>query len=144
MKTKEIEGKEYTVNDLVKFRIEAIDGDDPSKTVFMIFRAYLTDFSDSVNATWNDIKYAGRGEKFYIYDGFNRQISIGFKVAALSVDEMKPMYLAQSSSKQQALGLPQLDELICRAPQGLSSGIQIYVLPFHRQRDLPIHDIYHQ
>jgi hypothetical protein len=58
----------------------------------MIFRAYLTQFSDGVNAQWNDIKYAGRGDKFYIYDGFTRSVNIGFKVAALSAQEMQPMY----------------------------------------------------
>jgi hypothetical protein len=87
-----IKGVQYTINDLCKFRIEAIDGDDPSKSIFMIFRAYLTDLSDDVNAEWNDIKYAGRGEKFYIYDGFTRTINVSFKVAALSAQEMEPMY----------------------------------------------------
>lgn len=82
----------YTINDLVKFRIEAIDGDTPEKSVFMVFRAYLTDLSDGVDATWNDIKYAGRGERFYIYDGFTRTINVSFKVAALSAGEMEPMY----------------------------------------------------
>ena len=82
----------YTINDLVKFRIEAVDGDDPSKSVFMIFRAYLTDLSDDVSAGWNDIKYTGRGEKFYVYNGFDRTINVSFKVAALSAKEMEPMY----------------------------------------------------
>jgi hypothetical protein len=80
------------INDLVKFRIQAIDGDNPTKSNWMIFRAYLTQFSDSTDATWNDVKYAGRGDKFYVYDGFTRKINIGFKVAALSAIEMEPMY----------------------------------------------------
>ena len=58
----------------------------------MIFRAYVTQFSDNVDANWNEIKYAGRGENFYTYGGFSRKISIGFKVAALSSVEMEPMY----------------------------------------------------
>ena len=58
----------------------------------MIFRAYLTQFTDNVDATWGDTKYVGRGESFYIYNGFTRKINIGFKVAALSEIEMKPMY----------------------------------------------------
>ena len=87
-----IGGTPYLIRDLVKFRIEAIDGTTPSKSDYMIFRAYLTQFSDSVDATWNSVKYAGRGEDFYIYGGFGRKIQINFKVAALSVDEMKPMY----------------------------------------------------
>lgn len=82
-----------TINDLAKFRIQAINGDNPSaNSIWMIFRAYLTQFSDSVNSNWIDIKYSGRGENFYIYNGFVRRIQIGFKVAALSDIEMKPMY----------------------------------------------------
>jgi hypothetical protein len=81
-----------TINDLVKFRIQAIDNDNPLNAKWMIFRAYLTDLSDDVTATWNDVKYAGRGEKFYIYDGFSRKMSVSFKVAALSSKEMEPMY----------------------------------------------------
>jgi hypothetical protein len=80
------------INDLVKFRIQALDGDNPSLANYMIFRAYLTQLSDSTDASWNEIKYAGRGDKFYVYDGFSRKINIGFKVAALSDEEMKPMY----------------------------------------------------
>ena len=83
---------EKNIRDLAKFRIQAINTDTPSEATWMIFRAYLTNLSDDVSAEWSDIKYAGRGDKFYIYDGFTRKMSIGFKVAALSYDEMKPMY----------------------------------------------------
>ena len=82
----------YNINDLVKFRIQALDGNNPEDANWMIFRAYLTQFSDNVDATWNSVKYAGRGEDFYIYGGFGRKIQINFKVAALSEAEMKPMY----------------------------------------------------
>jgi len=81
-----------TINDLVKFRIQAIDTDKPTQANWMIFRAYITDLSDSVDATWNPVKYAGRGDSFYIYDGFTRKMSVTFKVAALSRQEMEPMY----------------------------------------------------
>jgi hypothetical protein len=87
-----IHGTEFLIRDLVKFRIQAIDGDNPTKSTFMIFRAYVDQFSDSVDANWGEIKYAGRGEQFYVYGGFGRKISINFKVAALSVVEMEPMY----------------------------------------------------
>jgi hypothetical protein len=80
------------INDLVKFRIQAINTDNPSNADWMIFRAYITQLSDNVDAQWSDIKYAGRGEKFYVYDGFSRKMSVSFKVAALSAQEMKPMY----------------------------------------------------
>jgi len=87
-----IEGKNYTINDLVKFKIEAINTDNPNESDFMIFRAYITSFEDGTNAAWDPIKYIGRGEEFYIYNGFTRKINIGFKVAALSSKEMEPMY----------------------------------------------------
>jgi hypothetical protein len=87
-----IDGKSYYTRDLVKFRIGAIDSDDPSKTEWMVFRAYLTGFQDSFSSEWNDTKYVGRGEKFKIYNGFDRSITFSFKVAALSKVEMKPMY----------------------------------------------------
>jgi hypothetical protein len=82
------------INDLVKFRIQALKSSTDNSITgdWMIFRAYLTQFSDNTDASWNEIKYAGRGDKFYIYDGFSRKISIGFKVAALSSQEMEPMY----------------------------------------------------
>ena len=87
-----INGVSHNINDLVKFRIQAINTDAPTQANWMIFRAYISSFSDNVEAAWNDIKYAGRGDKFYIYDGFSRKMSVSFKVAALSAEEMKPMY----------------------------------------------------
>ena len=83
---------EYNVRDLVKFIIQSVDTDLPTNSTFMIFRAYLTQLSDSIDSSWADIKYAGRGNPFYIYNGFSRKIQVGFKVAALSVEEMQPMY----------------------------------------------------
>ena len=90
--TVNIGGKEHNINDLVKFRIQAIDTDTPSSANWMIFRAYLTGLTDGVDANWSPVKYAGRGDQFYIYDGFTRKMSVSFKVAALSAEEMEPMY----------------------------------------------------
>jgi hypothetical protein len=87
-----IGGKKYNINDLVKFRIQSLNYDNPSLGKWMVFRAYLTQFSDSVNAQWGEIQYAGRGDKFYVYNGFTRSVNIGFKVGALSAEEMQPMY----------------------------------------------------
>lgn len=87
-----IGGNTYNIEDFVPFRINALNGDDPSKSTLMVFRSYITQFSDSVDATWNNTKYAGRGEDFYIYNGFSRKINVGFKVAALSKEELQPMF----------------------------------------------------
>lgn len=82
----------FNIRDLAKFIIQAVDTDSPNNGEWMVFRAYITDFSDSVDASWNSVKYAGRGDSFHIYNGFTRKIGISFKVAALSAEEMKPMY----------------------------------------------------
>ena len=79
-------------NDLVKFRIEAINSNDPGSSVFIHFRAFLNNFSDAYNATWNATKYVGRGEEFYTYGGFTRGISVDWTVAAQSKEELIPMY----------------------------------------------------
>jgi hypothetical protein len=79
-------------NDLVKFRIEALDNDNPNQSVFMHFRAFLDQFSDNYSATWNSSRFIGRGEEFYTYNGFTRTISMGWTMAAQSKDELIPMY----------------------------------------------------
>ena len=79
-------------NDLVKFRIEAIDNNDPAFSVFIHFRAFIDSFSDSYNADWTGTQYVGRGEKFHTYNNFDRTISMAWTVAAQSKDELIPMY----------------------------------------------------
>lgn len=79
-------------NDLVKFRIGAIDNANPKVRDYINFRAYIDSFSDSYNASWNSQKYMGRGEQFYKYDSFSRDINLSFTVAAQSRDEMMVMY----------------------------------------------------
>jgi hypothetical protein len=80
------------VNDFVKFRIAVIDNDSPNFKTFMHFRAFLGPISDSYNANWNSFQYLGRGEQFYTYGGFTRQISLSWTVAAQSKEELIPMY----------------------------------------------------
>ena len=84
-------GTEYT-NDLVKFRIAAINNDAPSLKTYIHFRAFLESISDNYQSNWSDVSYLGRGEKFYNYTGFGRTISLGWTVAAQSKEELIPMY----------------------------------------------------
>jgi hypothetical protein len=79
-------------NDLVKFRIAIIKNDEPSYKTFIHFRALLDSISDSYTATWNPVQYLGRGESFYNYNGFTRQLSLSWTVAAQSKEELIPMY----------------------------------------------------
>lgn len=79
-------------NDLIKFRIAAIDNASSSNKEFIHFRAFIDSFSDSYNANWNSEKYMGRGENFYKYDSFTRDINLSFTVAAQSREEIMIMY----------------------------------------------------
>ena len=91
--------------DIIKFRIEFLNNDKPSATTtidgkpaiytntdVLAFRAYIDDFQDGMNAKWNSYRYMGRGEDFYVYDGFTRDISVAFTIFAHSPEEMRPIY----------------------------------------------------
>ena len=79
-------------NDLVKFRIGIIQNDNPSEKIFIHFRAFLDSMADNYSADWGSENLMGRGEKFYRYNGFDRNISLGWTVVAQSKDELIPMY----------------------------------------------------
>lgn len=80
---------EYGLNDLAPLHFSLIT---PETTIFLQFRAYITQFSDGYSSNWDSYKYLGRGENFYTYNTFDRSISLGFKIFAASGDEMKPLY----------------------------------------------------
>lgn len=80
------------VRDMIKFCIEVIDNDNINSTTPLHFRAYITDLSDNIGADWNGVKYMGRGESFYTYQGFTREVSFKLTVAAQSKQEMMPLY----------------------------------------------------
>tara|TARA_R110000796_G_scaffold66936_1_gene153801 strand:+ start:3346 stop:5181 length:1836 start_codon:yes stop_codon:yes gene_type:complete len=75
--------------DLIKFSFDIIT---PEDTTFLYFRAFLTQFDDNYQGSWNTTKYLGRAEEMYTYQGFSRSISIGFTIAAATRKEMKPLY----------------------------------------------------
>jgi hypothetical protein len=89
--------------DLIKFRIEFLNNESSivrtagdnniiTNTDILTFRAYIDDFSDGMAAKWNSYRYMGRGEEFYIYDGFSRDIGVSFTMHAHSDLEMAPLY----------------------------------------------------
>jgi hypothetical protein len=81
-----------TDKDLIKFAFETINNTAVSTSDLMIFRALLTGYSDNHSAEWSGKRYAGRGENFYTYQGFDRSVSFNFKVAAQSKQEMRRIY----------------------------------------------------
>jgi hypothetical protein len=82
-------------NDIIKFRLEFLNNDGTpgvDNTTVLAFRAYIDDFNDGMNAKWNSYRYMGRGEEFYVYEGFTRDINVTFTLFAHTVAEMKPLY----------------------------------------------------
>ena len=123
-----IGGTPLTVRDLIKFQIEAVDGDNPNSSAWMIFRAYLKDITDSPNPTWNTVNYVGRGEPFYIYKGFERSLSFTFQVAAMSEAELQPMW--QKLNYLYSNTMPDYSDNVMRGPfMKLTIGNYIYRQP---------------
>ena len=83
------------VDDYIKFHIGVLNLDSigtSKEFTWIHLRAALTSFNDDYNATWNEIKYMGRGNSFYKYGGFTRNINMGLDVIASSRYEQAFMY----------------------------------------------------
>jgi len=83
-------GGQTAGRDLIKFRFHILTADGKEKVLY--FRAFLDSFADNYSAAWNPVKYLGRAEDFQIYGGFQRKISLSFKIAAATRVEMRPLY----------------------------------------------------
>ena len=78
--------------DLIKFGFDVLGNDSGTAANSVNFRAFLTGYNDSHSADWQSKRYAGRGDSFYTYQGFDRTVAFNFKVAAQSKQEMRPLY----------------------------------------------------
>lgn len=78
--------------DIIKFGFEAVDNDDPTKSLAILFRAFLDSFNDTHGAQYSSFRYIGRGDELYVYQGFARDITFSFKIAAQTRSEMIPLY----------------------------------------------------
>jgi hypothetical protein len=59
---------------------------------FIAFRAFLNTLSDNFTGDWAGTKYVGRAEEVYTYQGFSRDVNFSFKIAALSKEDIVPLY----------------------------------------------------
>ena len=82
--------KQQEEEDLVPFYITLIKYNGQNQV--MQFRAYVKGLSDSYTGEWNAQRFAGRGENFYTYGGFNREISLSFTVHAQTKAELLNNY----------------------------------------------------
>ena len=80
------------LEDTVNFRIVKINNDGTGNNTYIHFRSYIEGLSDNYGASWSTKKYMGRGEDFFNYDGFSRDISFSFKIPVLSAYEQKYVY----------------------------------------------------
>ena len=80
------EGEINENSDTIPFGFRIIGGDS------MQFRAYLTTLSDSYSGQWNKTQMLGRPENFKSYNGFERNINLGFKIAAETRKDLLPLY----------------------------------------------------
>jgi len=91
------------VNDLPKdfidFRIK-----DMVNNQFIQFPAYLTDITDNSSAEYNPTRYIGRPDQVFVYSGYTRNISFGFRVAALKKEDIPILW--RKVDKLKLLTLP--------------------------------------
>ena len=78
--------------DLIKFGFECLSNSNFEDNTVLLFRAYLASITDNNSAVYNPFKYMGRGESFYVYQGFDRGISFSFKIAIGSKQELDSSY----------------------------------------------------
>ena len=81
------------INDAIKLKFTIISSDgQPGSNIHLQFRAFLDTLADNFAGNWNSFNYVGRGEQFHTYNTFTRTVSIGFKIAAQTRSEMRPLY----------------------------------------------------
>jgi hypothetical protein len=60
------------------------------------FLGYITEYNETYDSSWSDVKYIGRAEKFYIFNEFKRSVSVGFNVPCFNEDELESKHCAVS------------------------------------------------
>lgn len=76
--------------DIIDFYISFFKNID--ENLYFYFPAYIESFDDGFNAEWKADRFMGRGENFYTYTGFDRNISLSFKTYARNLSVMPLMY----------------------------------------------------
>ena len=100
--------------DFIKFYIKDIVGNR-----IIQFPAYLTDITDNSSAEYNPTRYIGRADQVYVYSGYTRSISFGFRVAALQAGDIHMMWKKVDHLKR--LVLPQYSDQVFQVKQSKST-----------------------
>ena len=80
-----------SAKDLIDFEIFIVNGTN-QKEIKLKFKAYIDDFSDDYSANWATQTYMGRGEEFYRYNKFTRNIGLSFTAIADNKKNLQTMY----------------------------------------------------
>ena len=80
-----------SAKDLIDFEIFIVNGTNQTETKLK-FKAYIDDFSDDYSANWATQTYMGRGEEFYRYNKFSRNIGLSFTAIADNKENLQKMY----------------------------------------------------
>lgn len=94
----EVSKKDDLPEDFIDFRIK-----DVINGRIIQFPAYLNDITDNSSAEYNPTRYIGKADQVYVYSGYTRNISFGFRVAALSRGDIPMMWNKIDHLKQLAL-----------------------------------------
>ena len=81
--------------DFIKFYFTGPKLSPGNKTAaddIIVFRAILTNLTDSFNPSWSPVQFIGRADPSYNYGGFSRDINLDFTVYATDRDELKPIW----------------------------------------------------
>ena len=79
--------KATAIDDFIKFMFHDLNTNERFR-----FRAYIENVSEDFNPNWQEVKILGRADSPYIYQGFERNLSISFKAAALSRGDLMLMW----------------------------------------------------
>ena len=60
------------------------------------FLGYIVDYNENYDSTWGDVKYAGRNEKFYIFNDFKRTANVSFNIPCFNPDELEQKHCDMS------------------------------------------------
>ena len=155
--------------DIIPFRINVLNPQSLTTDTYQ-FRAYIDNLSDNYDATWTKQSYMGRAEAFHKYTAFNRDISLGFTVAAESqanlddiykqlnklVSSLAPTYTAAGYMagnihkvtignyiKEQYGVISSMNlEIMNESPWGIDKGLQLpYYIKVSGIRFTPIHKV---
>ena len=85
--------------DFINFRIKDMVNDQ-----YIQFPAYIMDITDNSAAEYNPTRYIGRPDQVFVYSGYTRNISFGFRVAALKKEDIPILW--RKIDKLKLLTLP--------------------------------------